>query len=169
MTRGFTLIEIVMYVLIVGLIMGTLGSFVGTMLQTRAKTLASSDVITTARQIQDALGRAARHAQTVNVGASTFGTDPGVLSFSMVDAAIDPTVFSLTSDDGQFQVSEAGGGTTVTSDDVRVTNLVFVNLTGAQDAGIIQVQFTLEAANDSGSAYFDYAQTFQTTLRIPLN
>ena len=88
----------------------------------------------------------------------------------MVDALVDPTVFSLTGNDGQFQMSEAGGNNVLlTTDNVQVTNLVFTNLTGVDDTGIIQVQFTLEEVNTPGSAYFDYEQTFQTTLRIPLD
>lgn len=170
MRHGFTLIETIIYIAIIGLIMGTLGLFVNTLLQARAKTQASSEVIAVARVIQDQLSLAARHAEAINIGTSTFDTDPGVLSFKMVDAVIDPTLFSLTGDDGQFRKSEADAdAATLTSDRVQVTNLVFTNLTGVSDAGIIQVQFTLEAVNTSGSAYFDYAQTFQTTLRIPLN
>lgn len=168
--RGFTLIETILYILIIGMILSTLGLFLNHLLQARAKTLASSDLITAARTIQDQLSDAARRAEGINTGTSTFGTDPGVLSFNMVDVSVDPTVFSLTAADGQLRVSEAGGGSVLlTTDEVHITNLVFTNLTGVEDTGIIQVQFTLEAANTSGSAYFDYEQSFETTLRIPLD
>lgn len=170
MQRGFTLIETILYILIIGLILSTLGLFMNHLIQARAKTLASSDLITAARTIQDQLSDAVRRAEGINTGTSTFTTDPGVLSLDMVDASLDPTVFSLTGDDGQLRVSEAGGGNVLlTTDEVHVTNFVFTNLTGAEDTGIIQVQFTLEAANTSGSAYFDYEQSFETTLRIPLD
>lgn len=170
MQRGFTLIETILYILIIGLILSTLGLFMNHLIQARAKTHASSDLITAARTIQDQLSDAVRRAEGINTGASAFGTDPGVLSFNMADASLDPTVFSLTGDDGQLRVSEAGGGNILlTTEEVHITNFVFTNLTGAEDTGIIQVQFTLEAANTSGSAYFDYEQSFETTLRIPLD
>ena len=170
MQRGFTLIETILYILIIGMILSTLGLFLNHLLQARAKTLASSDLITAARTIQDVLGHAARAAEGINTSTSTFGSDPGILSLNMVEVGVYPTVFSLTGADGQLQVSEAGGGNILlTTDEVAITNLVFTNLTGDDDTGIIQVQFTLEAVNTSGSAYFDYEQSFETTLRIPLD
>lgn len=170
MPRGFSLIETIIYVLIIGLVMGTFGMFITNLLQARAKTIAASDVITAARTIQDRLTSAARHAEGINVASSTFGSDPGVLSFDMVEASVDPTIFSLTGDNGQVQVREASGAAQLlTSDDVAITDFVFTNLTGAEDIGIIQAQFTVEAVNPSGSPYFDYVETFQTTLRIPLD
>lgn len=170
MRTGFTLIETLIYLFIVGLILSTLGLFVNNLIQARAKTMAASQVLTAARTIQDQLATAARHAQAINTSASTFDSDPGVLSLDMVDAGVDPTVFSLTQDDGQFRKTQAGGVASVlTPQNVEVTNLLFTNLTGASEIGIIQVQFTVSAVNTSGSAYFDYVQSFQTTLRIPLD
>ena len=168
--RGSTFIELLLYIGIVGVIMVTAASFLMNLLTSRAKVTASSEVLSNARLIQDRLHDAARHAQGINTGSSTFGSDPGALSFNMVSAGVDPTVFSLTTNDGQFQVSEgSGGNVTVSATDVQVTNLVFTNLTSTQDTGIIQVQFTLTAVNASGSSQFDYEESFQTTLRIPLD
>jgi type II secretory pathway pseudopilin PulG len=168
--RGSTFIELLLYITIVGVIMVTVSSFMMNLLTSRSKVTASSEVLASARLIQDRLSDAARHAEGMNTGSSTFGTDPGVLSLNMVASGVDPTVFSLTADDGQFQVSEAGGGNVALSTDaVQVTNLVFTNLTSVDDTGIIQVQFTIRALNASGSSLFDYEESFQTTLRIPLD
>jgi len=168
--RGVTLIELLIYITIVGVIMVTVVSFMMNLLTSRSKVSAVSEVLANARLMQDRLNDAARHAEGINVGSSTFGTDPGVLSLNMADTGVDPTVFSLTSDDGQFQINEAGGGNVlVSSNDVKITNLVFSNLTTVEDIGIIQVKFTVTAVNPSDSDLFDYAENFQTSLRIPLD
>jgi Tfp pilus assembly protein PilE len=168
--NGSTFMELIIYIVLVGVIMTTVSSFMLNLLTSRSKVTASSEVLSNARLIQDRLHDAARHAEGINTGSSTFGSDPGTLSLDMVDSLVDPTVFSLTADDGQMQVNEASGGNVaMSSSDVQVTNLVFTNLTSADDTGIIQVQFTLTAVNPSGSSQFSYEEQFQTTLRIPLD
>ena len=168
--RGFTLIETIIYIFIISMVLITVAGFLLNIIQTKQKTRAASEVIAAARIMQDRLTDAARHAEGINTGASTFGLDPGVLSFDMVAAGVDPTIFSLTADDGQFQVSEAGGDDTVlTSDNVQITSLLFTNLTSSEDTGIIQVQFSVQAVDNNANIQYDYSQSFQTTLRIPLD
>ncbi|MBI4713858.1 prepilin-type N-terminal cleavage/methylation domain-containing protein [Candidatus Uhrbacteria bacterium] len=168
--RGFTLFELLIYVGIVGLILLTLGLSLINLLYGRVKVRAISEVLSNARIIEQQLSDAVRHAEGINVATSTFDSDPGVLSFNMVNAQADPTVFSLTSDNGSMQISEAGtANESITTDQILVTNLVFHNLTGAGDIGVVQVEYTLQTNNPSGLKYYDYAESFQTTLRIPLD
>ncbi|MBT5808682.1 type II secretion system protein [Candidatus Uhrbacteria bacterium] len=167
---GFTLVETLLYILLMGIVLVGISGFVLNLFEIRAKTQAASEVAFNARLIQDRLTDSMRHAEGVNTGASTFAADPGVLSINMVAGADDPHVYSLTADDGQFQISEAGGGAvSITTDDVSVSNLVFTNLTSADDVAVVQVQFTIETVNDSDVSFFDYAESFQTTLRVPLD
>ena len=148
----------------------TLGLSMINMLYGRVKVRVISEVLSNARLVEQQLSNTARHAEGINVGSSTFGADPGVLSFEMVDSSKDPTVYSLTSDNGTLQVSEdAGENTMLTTDQIAVTNLLFTNLTGDGDKGVIKVEYTLRAKNSSGLKYYDYGASFQTTLRIPLD
>lgn len=168
--KGFTLIETILYIALVTFILVTISMFLIHILNAQVKTRAISQVLASATLVQDRLSEAVRHADGINVGASTFGVDPGVLSLDMVDGARSPTVFSLSADDGQLMISEAGGAATaLTSDDVKIKTLLFENLTTADDVGIIQVQFTIEVYSTAGSKPYFYDQGFQTTLRIPLD
>lgn len=168
--RGFTLFELIIYVGIVGLILITLGLSLINMLYGRVKTRVISEVLSNARLIEQQLSDVARDAEGINLPASVFDSDPGVLSFNMVASAVDPTIFSLTADNGNLQVSQAGeNAVAITTDQVQVTNLEFHNLTGVGDTGVIQVEYTLQAFNPSGLRYYDYVASFQTTLRIPLD
>lgn len=168
--RGFTLIETIIYILIIGMILSTISLFLLELINARSKTYAIAEVVAAAQLMQERLTDAVRHAEVIRVADSTFGTDPGVLSLEMTDPTRDPTVFSLTANDGQFQIAEAGGSSvTLTSDNVQISNLIFTNLTGADDTGIIRVDFTIQALPLSATHSFQYDQTFQTTLRIPLD
>lgn len=168
--KGFTFVETILYLAIMGAIMTTIALFLIQVMNARAKTRAISAVIASAHLVQERLSEAVRHAQSINVANSVFAADPGVLSLQMVDVARDPIVFSLTADDGQFQVSQAGEGPVpLTPQNIKVKNLVFTNLTSPQDVGIIRIQFTLETSSASGSKPYFYDQAFQTTLRIPLD
>jgi len=168
--RGFTLFELIIYIGVVGLILMTLGLSLINMLYGRVKVRVISEVLSNARLVEQQLSSTARHAEGINVGSSTFGSDPGILSFDMVDSAKDPTVYSLTSNNGSLQVSEhAGENTLLTTNQIEVTNLVFTNVTGDGDKGVIKVEYTLQAKNSSGLKYYDYVASFQTTLRIPLD
>lgn len=168
--RGVTLLESVVYIAIVSAVLVAMAVWMIDLLRVRAKNQVVSEVQYNARLIQDRLSEAVRHAEGVNIGSSSFSVDPGVLSLDMVDLAADPTVFSLSQDDGLLQVSVAGGGETlITTDAIQVTNFVFTNLTSSEDLGIIQVEFTVKAVNDSGAPFYDYEESFQTAIRIPLD
>lgn len=168
--KGFSLIETILYVVIMAVILTTIALFLLNLLNARAKTRAISEVLAGAYLVEQRLSEAVRHAQAIRTNESVFGSDPGVLSLEMVDAGRNPTVFSLTANDGQFQVAEAGGAASVvTPDSINVSNLVFTNLTGPDDVGIVQVQFTIQTLAGAGSQAFIYDQAFQTTLRIPLD
>jgi type II secretory pathway pseudopilin PulG len=169
-TKGFTLIELLIYIALTAVIFMVIVSFILTLTEVRAKVDVVSEVEYNARLVQDRLVDAMRHAEGINSGTSLFGTDPGVLSIDMVDAGVDPTVFSLTEDDGQVQLSEAGAGAVgLTTDTVEVTNFQFTNLTGLEDQGIIKAEFTVRYVNPGSDPLYDYEESFQTTLRIPLD
>lgn len=168
--RGFTLIELIIYIAVVSVVLLAFVTFTLRFANSRAKARVIGEVQYNGRLIQERLSDAFRHAEAVNTGASTFTTDPGVLSLDIVDVAEDPTIFSLSADDGNFQVNLAGSGNTlITSDAVSVSNLVFTNLTSSEDVGVVRVEFTVAAINNSNDPHFDYDQTYQTTLRIPLD
>ena len=168
--HGFTLVEMILYIVIVGVILSILALFLLQMLNARTKTYAISEVIASAYLMEERLSEAVRHASSIQVEESIFASDPGVLSLNMIDPDRTPVVFSLTQDNGQFQVAEAGFNPVVLSpQDIQITNLVFTNLTTEADTGIIRVEFTVKIASDSATKAFAYEQSFQTALRIPLD
>ncbi|MFH1661924.1 MAG: hypothetical protein ABIA02_02415 [Candidatus Falkowbacteria bacterium] len=102
-----------------------------------------------------------------NTGESTFDSDPGVLSLSMADASKNPTIINLTADNGQIQIKEGSTDEVlITSNEVKITNLVFTDLTGTSDKENIRVQITVEFNNLGTDIDYDYSQSLQTSISL---
>ena len=163
--KGFTLIESLIALSLAAVIFVGMMHFTLNLIQTKTKIRVISEVATNGRLVQDVLTDAARHATGIVTALSSFGENPGRLVFTMENQEEGPTIFSVN--EGIFFVQR--GITTssaISTEEVIMTQLIFTNLTSADDIGIIQVQFTLRALNDSGNPFFDYEESFQTVLRI---
>ena len=159
----------ILYIGIVSLIMVATVSLSISLMNLRIKERAMASIQSNETRILARLSDAMRHASLVNTGTSTFLTDPGVLSLQMVDSSVNPTIFSLTADNGIFQVKEASGSNVpLTTSDVSVTNFTVTNLTSSSDTGIILVQMTISVSSSSTPLYA-FSQSFETVLRVPLD
>lgn len=167
MPRGFTLIETIIYMAIIGLVVSSFVGFSVTVSRARNKSYASEEVQANARMALDLISQRIRAASSVNTGTSTFNSDPGVLSLAMADAAKNPTIIDLTADDGVLRITEGvNSPVSVTSGRVRVTNLVFTNLTGSGARENIRVQMTVGYASTAGDTEFSFSKSFQTTVSV---
>ncbi len=163
--QGFTLVELLIYVSIVGLVSVSLVNFVTTVSQIRSKNAVVIEVHENVRAAVDIMSDYVRRASALDVSGSTFGTDPGVLSLNMSSTTIDPTQFFLNYDNGQLQVSQAGAGTTsIVSDEIRISNFTLTNIPGRGKARI-RVEITAEYAKDPTIEY-QYSQSITTTFRL---
>jgi Tfp pilus assembly protein PilW len=164
--QGFTLIETLIYLSVVGGIIATFVSFSFVVQDARTKTLVISEVQANGRFALDVISQRIRAATGVNTGSSTFDSDPGTLSLAMAESSVNPTVFNLSADNGTLQITEGvGSAVELTSDDAQVTNLTFTNLTDG-DREHIRVQMTIGYTNTSGSKPFTYTQDIQTSVSV---
>jgi hypothetical protein len=104
-------------------------------------------------------------ASGVNTSTSVFGVDPGVLSLQMSENANDPTIISLSNNDGELQIKKGQNPTsTITTNEVKVTNLVFKNLSASSTKANIGVEATIEFANATSSADLQFSKSFKTSV-----
>ncbi len=164
--KGFTLIETIIYVAITGLVLAGFVVFAFSISGSRDKSYVISEVGANSRMALDVISQRIRNAKEVNV-SSIFDSDPGVLSLEMADPSKNPTIINLNQNDGVLQIVE---GTTapaaVTSDEVKITNLVFNNLTSGSERENIRVILTVEFNNLSGDVDYNYSQSFQTAVSL---
>jgi len=166
MQRGFTLIETIIYIAIIGGVIGAFVSFALSVSNSSNKTYAVQEVQANSRVSLDIITKKIQAATGVNTTSSTFDFDPGVLSLSFASSALDPTIIQLNADDGILQIIEGlGDPISITSDEVEVTNLQFTNLTGASNKENIKIDITVEFAN-AEDVEFKYRQDLQTSVSV---
>jgi type II secretory pathway pseudopilin PulG len=163
---GFTLVETLIYLTIVGVVVVSFVTFSINISSSRAKVYVEQEVQANARVALDMISQRLRSSSGVNTGTSTFDTDPGVLSLATTTAAANPMIFSLSANDGVLQLKEGTASpVTITSDEVRVTNLVFTDLTATSTREHIRVELTLEYATSSDNLY-EASVTAQTAVSL---
>jgi prepilin-type N-terminal cleavage/methylation domain-containing protein len=168
MKKGFTLIEIMVYVAIIGLVVITFVNFSLSVADAGSKAYVEQEVQANARLALDIFRQRVMAANGINIGTSIFGSDPGTLSLSMANGTINPTIFSLSSDNGSLQIAEGvGSPIALTSNRVKVTNLVFTNLTSPNNKREnIKIDLTLEYENTDSDIQYSYAQSFSTAVSL---
>jgi type II secretory pathway pseudopilin PulG len=164
---GFTLIEVTIYVAIIGTIATSLIAFAVTLSNARGKTYAAQEVQNNGRFAMRLISERIRRAAGINGISSVFGSDPGALSLAMESGAEDPTRIDLNQDDGRLQITEGiDPPLFATSDEVRVTNLIFTNLTGTGNRGNIRIEITIEYKNTGGDVDYTFSQDLQTSVSL---
>jgi len=167
MQKGFTLVETLLYIAVIGGVSATFVNFSLSIASSGAKTYVTQEVHANGRLAVDLVSQRIRAATGVNTGSSTFDSDPGVLSLAMAEAAKNPTIISLSGDDGVLRIKEGSNdAVSVTSSQTKMTNLTFTNLTATGARSNIRMQMTIEYDNPSGDVEYGYSQSLQTAVSV---
>mgnify|MGYP001609809147 CR=1 FL=1 len=161
--HGFTLVEFIIYIAILGLMVVGLVLFALSMISVRTKVYTSQNVQANARIALDIISQKIHSAQSINIGASTFGVDPGTLSLQIAGV---PTVINLDANDGRLQIKEGAAAPVYLTDrEVQITNLVFTNLTQANEREHIRIDLTVRYANPT-SVDYSYSWSGRTAASL---
>ena len=109
--KGFTLIEIIIYIAILGTIASSFIFFSVSVSESRNKTYVVQEVHANTRMALEIISQKIRMANGVNIASSTFGTDPGRLFLSMASSTLNPTIIDLSRDDGILRIIEGTSST----------------------------------------------------------
>jgi type II secretory pathway pseudopilin PulG len=166
-SRGFTLVELIIYISILSLVVVGLVSFALSMTSVRAKVYVGQEVGANARIALDVITQKIRAAQSINMGASTFApTNPGTLSLKMADGSRDPTIINLDALNGRLQIKEGVASPVfITGKEVRISNLIFTNLSQTGERGHIRIDLGVGYANPS-SAVYTYSWSGATAVSL---
>ena len=166
-TDGFTLMELLLYIGLIGMLGTALLRFTVSVSNTRNKNFATQEAQAHGRTAVQLISQRIRAATGINTASSTFGVDPGILSLEMADSSKNPTIIDLTADNGRLRFTEGTSTPLVVSDDtVSISDLTFTNLTSTSVRENVRIQLTAEYNHSSGDIHFDASETFQFSTSV---
>ncbi len=150
--KGFTIVETIIYVAIIGVFMSTVILFGISAVQTAEKAVVAQEVQQNARFAMERVVREVRGAEALNIGLSTFANVSGVLALDVSTGGNTPTVFDL--DAGRLRVTQgANPSVYLTTDDVEVTEFRVENRSVSGRTENVQIILTIQSAAGSGIVY----------------
>lgn len=165
-SKGLTLIEILLYVVIVATILFAVSIFLSALLQSRIKNQTIAEVEQQGAQLMQLITQTARNAESIASPAQGLSTSS--LTLNVIATTSDPTIFDLSS--GVIRITEGtSSAVSLTNSRVTASGLTFQNLSRTNTPGTIRIQFTLTHINPEGKNEYNFSKTFtgSATLRQP--
>lgn len=160
---GYTLIELLLYVVIVGSFLVALSYFFMTTAESRIKGESIAEVNDQGTYAMDYITQTVRNGTAITVPAAA--ASGASLTLTVPTSANSPTVFSVAS--GVLQVKKGtAAAVPLTDSNVQITSLTFKNLTRSGTGGLVQVSFTLSRINNGNRDEFNYQKTFTSSAEV---
>ncbi len=155
--KGFSLVEVLLYVGILGILVLSISGFFTLIISSRAKGQVMMEINDQGNFLVNIITQKIRNAESINSPA--VGTNDISLSLDVININDDPTVFNVSGD--IFYITEgAGSPVELTNNRILVTNLNFNNVSLADTPGLISFQFTLSHVNLDNRQEYNYSKTF---------
>ncbi len=161
--KGFTLVELVLYVSISSILLLTISVFLGTLIESRIKNNTLAEVDQQGVQAMQILTRTLRNAE--GIITPTVGNTSSSLTLDVFTSVDDSTVFDLLG--GQLRITEGSGDAVpLTNTSVVVSDLIFENLSKDNTSGVVRVEFTLTYDNSLGRSEYNFSKSFFTSASL---
>ena len=157
-TAGFSLIEVLIYVFILVIISAVVASTFLGLNRVLLRNKIERELTKSAAVALETMVRSVREAVTVDGGASTLGTSPGVL---VVDSIATTTRFYMSSDKVYVEINGSTVGP-LTTDETEVTDLSFIHYEGSGtevETELVRISLTLSVNSKAAST----TKTFYTS------
>lgn len=157
---GFTLVELLLYSILVGTIILFISFFLQTTLVSRVKNQTEAEVEQEGLRAMQMITQIIRNSSAINSPA--IGVSAASLSLNA--PASNPTVFDLSG--GRIRVDEGAGAVFLTSDRLSVSGLNFHNVSGSGTNGSVKITFTVNHLNPDGRNEWGYSRQFYASVSL---
>ena len=160
---GYTLIELLLYIAMVGVLLAAVTAFFGVTTDARIKNQSMTEVNEQGLFALDMIAQTVRNGTSISSPAA--GASESQLTLTVPTGALSPTVFDVSG--GVLRMKEgAGSAVALTNSKVQVVSLAVANLTRSGTGGIVQISLTLSRINTAGVNQYDYTETFTTSVGV---
>jgi type II secretory pathway pseudopilin PulG len=162
--RGFTLVEMVLYVSVCAIILLSLSTFLSFLLSSRVKSQAINEVNQQGFQVMNLIAGTIRNGRSIQTPA--IGTSSSTLSLTTAYPLLNPTIFSLSST--TLTIKEGSSNPiALTNSRIMVSSLLFQNVSSASTTEkVIRFSFVIDYINPQGRAEYSYAKTFSGSATL---
>ncbi|MFH1089110.1 MAG: prepilin-type N-terminal cleavage/methylation domain-containing protein [Candidatus Uhrbacteria bacterium] len=158
--RGFTLIEMIIYIAIIGVIISGFVSYSLSLSSVRSKNHSMVAVQANGRVALEVITEKVHGAQAILTPVA--GVSSNQLILDMPGANPDIT-FLVT--DGVLTMQETGSSAVVITDNLTsVSNLLFTNLAASGERSNVQVEITLGYNVTANNVEFGYSKSYRTAV-----
>lgn len=161
--KGFTFVEILLYLTIATMLLGTISVLMVTIYEGRIKNSVVREVEIEGERAMRTMAHTVRNAQSIS--SPTQGLTGSSLTLVVDTLANSPTIFDLNQ--GRVRMTEgAQASLYLTNDTVEVTQLTFHNLSYAGTPGIVYIFMNIGYVNQTGRNEYNYQKVFQTSVSL---
>ncbi len=163
--KGFTLVEMVLYVAICSILLVTISVFLSFLLDARVRSQAITEVNQQGFQVMSLLTQTIRNGRSIQT--PSIGLASSTLSLTTGNALINPTLFYVSGT--TIKIKEGSqADIPLTNGRVMVSELTFQNVSSSSSVEkIIRISYTVEYINPTGRDEYSFSKTFNgsATLR----
>lgn len=162
-TKGFTLLELVLSIALVSLLVGIISIFFTTMTRAQTKNQTILEVEGQGVAAMQIITQTIRNAISVNTPIP--GSSAASLSLAVSNTAKNPTIFDVS--ENALRIKEGSAAPTpLTNSHIAISGLTFQNLSAPDTHGIIRTTFTLSYVNPNDTSEYDYSKTFISSASL---
>lgn len=150
MKKGFTFVELLLYVAIVGTIFSSLVPFAWDVIQGGVRSSVDQEVGSNARFIMEKIKNEVRNAKSMTVSLT---------SLTITEQDLSSTVIDLSGGNIRFDAVN------LNSADTKITDLVFTDFSNASTKQV-QIRFTIISSTGQGRQEYEQSVTLESSAEV---